>query len=133
MIQKIDECVGYFDGSSKPNPGEMKIGGHLEFYKKDGTRVQTAFSKGMGMGTNNEAEYLALIELLNSAIEYGVKKIRIYGDSNLVVSQVNGNWKANKKMILFKNRVEQLLKNFNEWSITYIPREQNKVADSLTR
>ena len=85
------------------------------------------------MGTNNEAEYLALIELLNSAIEYGVKKIRIYGDSNLVVSQVNGNWKANKKMILFKNRVEQLLKNFNEWSITYIPREQNKVADSLTR
>jgi ribonuclease HI len=132
-FNEFDECVAYFDGSSNPNPGKMKIGGYIESREENGIKVQSSFSKSVGNGTNNEAEYLALIEVLNLAIEHRVKKIKIYGDSNLVVSQVNGKWKSNKKMSLFKYQAQKLLENFSEWSLSYVPREQNKVADSLTR
>ena len=131
--EKQDEVfVGQFDGSAKPNPGIMKIGGHIKNLKDMDTALYS-FSIGLGIGTNNQAEYLALIELLEIGIKKGIKRINIYGDSNLAVMQVNGKWKANKAMAPFRDQVLQLLKKFDHWTLSHVPRELNSEADSLTR
>ena len=124
--------VGQFDGSAIPNPGKMKIGGHIKTLKDMQTPLWT-FSIGLGDGTNNRAEYLALIELLEIAIKKGVKRMNIYGDSNLVVMQVTRKWKANKLMAPLRDKAIQLLSNFDHWSISHVPRALNSEADALTR
>ena len=118
----------FFDGSATPNPGHMKIGG----YVVDSSRLIFKYSKDLGYGTNNEAEYLSLIYLLEKLIENQVSSITIYGDSKLVVNQVNGKWKANKKMSPYRDKALYLIKKLDRWKLLHIPREQNKVADSLT-
>ena len=123
--------VGQFDGSAKPNPGIMKIGGHIKI--KGTSETLYSFSIGLDEGTNNRAEYLALIELLEIAIRKGIKRMEIYGDSNLAVQQVNDKWKANKDMTPFRDRVKLLLGYFDYWSLAHVPRKLNSEADSLTR
>ena len=129
-----EQCVyvGQFDGSAKPNPGIMKIGGHIKNLKDMETTLWS-FSIGLGEGTNNRAEYLALIELLEIAIKKGIRKINIYGDSDLAVKQVNGKWKANKTMAPLRDKAIQLLSNFDHWSLSHVPRALNSEADALTR
>ena len=122
--------IGYFDGSATPNPGEMVIGGVIRDIS--GNTVST-YSKQMGEGTNNQAEYLSLINLLKEAKENGIQKIHIKGDSLLVVNQVTGVWKAkNSEMKRLKFIVHELLKGFSKWSLKHVPREDNKEADRLT-
>lgn len=124
--------VGQFDGSAKPNPGLMKIGGYIKNLKNM-DRTIYSFSLDKGHGTNNRAEYLALIELLESSITKGIKRINIYGDSKLAVMQVNRKWKANKDMGPLRDQVCQLLEGFDHWSLSHVPRALNSEADSLTR
>ncbi len=123
--------IGYFDGSSIPNPGKMTIGGKIVDEKNN---TICSYSKSLGEGTNNIAEYLSLIELVQYAIGKGIKKIIIKGDSLLVVNQVNGTWKAkDSKMKMLRNEVLDSLNYFDEWKLEHIRREFNKEADSLTR
>ena len=131
-IDKDCVFVGQFDGSAKPNPGEMKIGGYIKNLK-DMDKPLYSFSLDKGYGTNNRAEYMALIKLLEVAIERGVKRINIYGDSNLAVQQVNGKWKANKDMAPLRDQAIRLLKNFEHWSLSHVVRSLNAEADLLTR
>lgn len=79
---------GYFDGCSKGNPGDSGVGGVL--IDENGEIVEK-ISKYIGVHTNNEAEYMALLELLNSAYRHNVKEILIHGDSQLVIEQMTGN------------------------------------------
>jgi len=123
--------VGHFDGSSVPNPGEMTIGGKIT--DKDGNTVCT-YSRSLGQGTNNIAEYLSLVELIQYAREKGIKNIIIRGDSQLVVNQVNGAWKAkDPKMKMLRNEVLASLQFFDRWKLEHVKREFNKEADNLTR
>lgn len=123
--------TGYFDGSSVPNPGEMTIGGKIVDEENNDI---CSYSRTLGQGTNNIAEYLSLIELIQYAQEKGIKKIIIKGDSLLVVNQVNGSWRAkDSKMKILKNKVLNSLQYFDEWKLEHIRREFNKEADSLTR
>jgi len=131
----IDEkypYIGHFDGSSKPNPGIMKIGGNIKNLR-DTNRTIYSFSIGLDYGTNNRAEYLALIELLEIAIKKGIKRMDIYGDSKLAVMQVNHKWKANKDMAPLRDQVLKLLEQFDRWSLSHVKRELNSEADLLTR
>jgi len=127
-----DFFIGYFDGSAKPNPGMMKIGGYIKNPKDLGPPIYK-FSADVGEGTNNQAEYLALIKLVEVAIEQGIKRIKIFGDSLLAVSQVNGVWQANKKMAPLRDRARELLENFSEYDLSHVSREENMKADLLTR
>jgi len=68
----------------------MGIGGVIEL--SDGRRITV--SKYIGWGTNNVAEYKALIEVLDQLNELGVTSAEIYGDSQLVVNQVMNAWKV---------------------------------------
>ncbi len=124
--------MAYFDGSATPNPGDMKIGGYI---RGPGTKKERIceYSQSIGYGTNNEAEYLSLIHLLHAIKNHGIWKVRIHGDSSLVVNQVNGDSRArDARMKAFRNEAIDLLKNVNQWTLLHIPRSQNKGADSLT-
>jgi ribonuclease HI len=122
---------GYFDGSSKPNPGIMKIGG---FIKSPDISIINQYSATLGHGTNNEAEYLSFIRLLDNALDLGIRKIELYGDSALVVNQVNRTWKAkDKRMKAFRDEALSKLAKFHEWRLEHIKRDLNTEADFLTR
>lgn len=127
-----EEYEGYFDGSAAPNPGEMKIGG---FVRRVSDKEKVfEYSIDLGYGTNNEAEYLSLIELCDNLERLGVEKITIYGDSQLVINQVTGQWKArDPRMESFKTTALDLLKSIPDWTLSHVRRGMNMEADSLTR
>jgi len=120
----------WFDGGATPNPGIMKIGG---FIQNPDTEEVFRYSKTLGYGTNNEAEYKSLIFLLQEIIRRNIKKISIYGDSQLVVNQVNGIFKTKDyRMKKLRNEARTLLKKIDRSNLHHIPRSKNKKADSLT-
>ena len=76
-------CILFFDGACRGNPGPMAIGVVLmENGKKLGE-----LSKRLGIGTNNIAEWSALIEGLKLAIAHGCKELEVRGDSQLVINR----------------------------------------------
>jgi len=114
---------GYFDGASKGNPGPAGAG--IVIVNPEG-RVIMEYSKELGIRTNNEAEYLALIELLQKALELGIRELEIMGDSQLVINHVFGNWNINMPhLYTLYNQATELLAR-------WIPREKNQLADSLS-
>ena len=118
----------FCDGASRSNPGDASIGVSILL---DGKEVET-ISKKIGIATNNEAEYQALIDGLNYCVDNSIKEIEVFLDSNLVVEQVNKNFKvkaANLKVLNFK--VEELIKEFKFIEIKHVYREDNKRADQL--
>lgn len=126
----VNSYTAGFDGSATPNPGEMKIGGWI---KKDG-KVIFEFQRSIGTGTNNAAEYAALLALVKEAQRRNIQSISIKGDSQLIINQVNGVWKAKKPtMKYYRNKVLSVLKNINDWELIHVVRKHNKEADNLTR
>jgi len=118
----------FCDGASRSNPGDASIGVSILL---DGKEVET-ISKKIGIATNNEAEYQALIDGLNYCVDNSIKEIEVFLDSNLVVEQVNKNFKvkaANLKVLNLK--VEELIKEFKFIKIKHVYREDNKRADQL--
>lgn len=123
------QYVAAFDGSATPNPGQMKIGGFIKFNNK----YYFKFSRSIGQGTNNIAEYAALLTLVKEAQRLGIQNIYIQGDSQLVVNQVNGIWKAKDyTMKQYRDRVIAVLKHIKQWELKHVVRKHNKEADSLT-
>lgn len=120
---------GYFDGSAKPNPGEISVGGFIE--DENGNKIYS-YSTKLGFGTNNEAEYKSLIKLLVDADRLGIKEIEIFGDSALVINQINGVFKVkDPKMKHLLSQIKLCLPNFNYCKFTHIMREENAFADRL--
>ena len=118
----------FCDGASRSNPGDASIGVSILL---DGKEVH-AISKKIGIATNNEAEYQALIDGLNFCIDNSIKEIDVFLDSNLVVEQVNKNYKVkaeNLKVLISK--VDELIQEFNFIKINHVYREENKRADQL--
>ncbi len=92
------------------------------------------FSRFLPDVTNNVAEYEALLEGLRSALELGITEISVRSDSELVVKQLLGEYRVkHPNMKKLYDKVNGLLERFSAWKITHIPREQNKVADKLSK
>jgi len=120
----------YVDGAANLHSKIAGIGGVIIKNGKELFR----FSKFIGQATNNEAEYNALIKGLNLTLELKQLSINIYMDSELVVKQINGEYKVkNERMIDLYDQVNSLLTKFEKWSVQYIPRAQNAVADKLSK
>jgi len=118
-----------FDGGATPNPGNMMIGG---FIKLNGNDV-FKFSRSIGQGTNNIAEYAALLTLVKEAQRLNIQDLYIQGDSALIVNQVNGTWKAkDPRMKQYRDRVIAVLKHIEHWELKHVLRGHNKEADLLT-
>jgi probable phosphoglycerate mutase len=91
------------------------------------------FSKPIGPATHNGAEYVGLIEGLQLAREHGVRHVRIYMDSELVVDQVNGRSKVKEAHLgELHSEALGLLAGF-DYRISWVPREWNVQADQLVR
>jgi len=117
-----------FDSEYKPiNAG---IGGVIKL--KDKTLF--SFSENVGIKTNNEAEYLALVKGLDLCLKNNISKISIFADSELVVKQINGDYKVkNERMAALHKKTHQLLSKFNSWNINHVLRDKNTEADDLSK
>ena len=121
----------HFDGSSKPNPGEMTSS--FLIHDDDGKCVDSQTIKG-GDGTSNKAEYIGLYEGVKKAIDLGIKHIEIFGDSQLVINQVKGNFRCKKASLKYYcDEIQKLTTSFHTCVITHVPRNKNKKADKLCR
>ena len=117
------------DGGARGNPGPAGIGAVL--FNENG-EVIGELAKGIGVATNNVAEYTALIEGLLLAQSIGVTELQVCLDSQLVVSQVKGEWKIkNDRLRSLAARAELLLSKFDNATLEHVRREQNAEADKL--
>lgn len=123
----------YFDGACWPNPNGVAT---WSFIIKE-ENIETMWQCGQYPGektTNNLAEYTGLGKALRWLIDQGKNgaEIRIFGDSKLVVEQIKENWRCNvEHLAKLRDRCLELLKQFPNWSMQWIPGEQNRDADSL--
>jgi ribonuclease HI len=121
--------VIYTDGACFGNPGPMGIG--IVIYA-DG-KIVREISEYIGEGTNNIAEYSALIRALKEVKKLGEREVVIRTDSQLLVRQLSGEYKIkNKKLKELKALANDLMAGLVV-KIEHIPREQNAEADELSK
>jgi ribonuclease H / adenosylcobalamin/alpha-ribazole phosphatase len=117
------------DGGARGNPGPAGIGVVL---KDEAGEVLAEVARGIGETTNNVAEYEAVIAGLELALARGVKVVDVNLDSELVVSQLKGEWKIkNDRLRGLAVRARALLNRFESASIRHVMRAQNADADRL--
>ncbi len=125
------------DGASHRNGGMCGIGVHI--INPQTKEVIKQVSEVIGEGTNTFSEYAAFIrgveEAINICKKQKIEKVYLLADSNLVVSQVGGTWKArgSENVANAKAAVEELKNVAKEIIIDHIPREYNTDADELSR
>jgi ribonuclease HI len=121
--------VIFTDGASFGNPGPMGIG--VVIYR-DGKKA-AEMSEYIGNGTNNIAEYTAVMRALEYARESGDKEVHVKSDSQLIVRQLNGDYKVkDEKLKTLKRKIESLIEGMNV-RFEHIPREKNEEADALSK
>ena len=119
----------YCDGASRGNPGPSGAG--VILLDENGEQI-FELSRYLDNGTNNEAEYRALVRGLEAAADLGVKRIEIFSDSELVVRQLSGKYKVRNPRLrsLFDQAVSRL-QQFDDYAIFHVGRELNQQADRL--
>jgi ribonuclease HI len=132
----MSDLIAHIDGGARGNPGPAAIGIVIT---DDSGNVLFEEGQAIGRGTNNEAEYRALIRLLEVCAtdpvikNSGAAKLRVHSDSLLVVSQVTGVWKIKEQRLQELYNTVQTVKRQVPYDlrIKHVPREQNKDADRL--
>ena len=128
-MESSQNIVIYTDGGARGNPGPAGIG--IVVKDAAGNLIKEWGSK-IGVGTNNQAEYTALIEALKFVVTLKPHKVECRLDSELVVKQVRREYKvkdADLQKLFIK--VWNLLQQIPKTSFVHIPRERNKRADEL--
>ena len=119
----------HIDGASRGNPGEAGFGVFVA--APDGSPVAELYGY-LGRATNNVAEYQALLHALRYALAKGVRRVRVFSDSELVVKQIDGRYRVkHADMIPLHREASTLLRRFDEAAVRHVRREQNKDADRL--
>ena len=122
------EATVSFDGASRGNPGRSAAA----YVVSDEDGVVKREGEVIGEATNNEAEYVALLRGLTDARELGYDAVEAVGDSELVVRQVDGEWRcrADNLKPLYEEALE-VTEGFDEFEIRHVPRGENTEADEL--
>ena len=133
--ERLPDAIGgtlhlFTDGGSRGNPGQAAIGCVLV----DPTRGVTVreHAERIGEETNNVAEYRALIKGLKIAQSYQPNRLICHLDSELVVKQLNGEYRV--KMATLQplvDEIQELTMELPDVVFQYIPREDNWRADEL--
>jgi ribonuclease HI len=128
MEESGGRAHAYFDGGSRGNPGPAGIG----WVVVSGDGILAEGGETIGRATNNQAEYEALLRVLEAARDLGLEELDVRGDSQLVVKQIRGEWDTNDPELREKRvRARELLRAFDRWDIEHVPREINERADEL--
>lgn len=119
----------YCDGASRGNPGKSGAGVFLV----NADNEEFSYTRYLGIKTNNQAEYEALILGLEELQKKEAGEVEIRADSELLVKQIKGEYRVkHEKLIPLYKKVIIMLKNFSSVKIKHIPREENKRADRLS-
>lgn len=125
---KITDMKMYTDGGSRGNPGPSASG--FVLYDSDDKILYTG-GEYIGVTTNNQAEYRAVLLGLEQAKTIGARTIHVYMDSLLVVNQMTGIFKIkNRDLWPINDAIHTLIKDFDKVTFTHVPRELNKAADA---
>ncbi|MBZ2207457.1 ribonuclease HI family protein [Massilia sp. R798] len=120
----------WFDGSAHPNPGRCGIGALL----LGPAGVSVEVSQAAGYGNSSEAEYRALIAVLEAAVQAGASGLVVYGDSRVVIDDVNGPaLDAAASLEEYRSAAHALLAQLDGVSLRWIPRHKNAAADALSQ
>lgn len=122
----------FTDGGSRGNPGDAGIG--IVVFDQN-NQIIFEHSEFIGLATNNEAEYKALLKALDWLInnKEGSQEVEFFLDSKLVVEQINKNWKIkDDRMRVFANKAWEILKKIDaRVRFFHVKRDKNKHADFL--
>jgi ribonuclease HI len=114
----------YIDGGSRGNPGEAGIGVYVPGMVRIG--------EYLGTGTNNFAEYSALLTALRFAVFSRCDELQVFADSELVVKQIKGEYQVkNEGIRLLHDSARRWISLIPRFSISHVRRENNKEADTL--
>ena len=123
------KLIIYTDGGARNNPGPAGIG--VVAYDEQKNRI-FQISKYIGNATNNQAEYQAVLAGIKKAFELKAKELIFYLDSELVVKQLNREYKVkNKDLASLFVQIYNVILDFKKVTFQHIPREMNKEADRL--
>lgn len=118
----------HIDGACRGNPGPCGIGA----IAKDGNKTVFEISEYIGSATNNIAEYFALIRALEELLIKGIQKTSFICDSQLIVEQINGNYRVKDETLKILHRhANKLIAKLDEFTIKHAERSANKTADKL--
>jgi ribonuclease HI len=117
------------DGAARGNPGPAGIGVHITDVEG---RLLGEIAEGIGVATNNVAEYTAAIRGLERAAELRATDVLVRSDSRLLVEQLSGRYRVkNPTLQRLHTRVRSLAAGFRTVAYEHVPRELNKEADRL--
>src|SRR5215468_165438 len=123
----MSDFVAYVDGGSLGNPGPSGIGIVMERANGDAIRI----GKWIGHQDNNVAEYLALLEALQYAVNLKARKLHVYSDSEVVVRQMLGDYNCRSERLYSLNWTCRKLARSLDFTISHIRRESNSEANLL--
>ncbi len=128
-MKRPRRCEVYVDGASRGNPGPAGVGVVLT----DGTSKPACERFWyIGETTNNVAEYLAVVYALQEALQAGYTVVAVKTDSELLVRQMNGQYRVrDMRLRVFHDLARHLVNGFARCEIKHIPRTQNARADRL--
>jgi probable phosphoglycerate mutase len=122
--------VAYIDGGARGNPGPAGYGAYIQ----DGAgNVLVELHGGLGIATNNVAEYNGLLAALTWAVEHGHTEVHIRADSELLVKQMRGEYKVKHPGLQpLAARARLLAAEIGRVRFEHVRREYNKDADRLS-
>lgn len=119
----------FTDGASRGNPGPAAVG--MVFRQKDGPLL-AEYCEGIGKATNNVAEYKAVVAALEHASRWGVKRVHLYLDSELILRQLHGVYRVKSPDLRpLYQQAHFLSKDFREFKVKHVKRAFNAHADAL--
>jgi ribonuclease HI len=130
-ITNLDQgyLVANVDGGARGNPGPAGYGVVIE---DEVGRPVAELSEFLGHQTNNYAEYSGLLAALNYALRHGFKALRVVSDSELMVKQINGQYKVSSPTLKeLYDRAMKLIEQVDYFEIKHVLREKNREADRL--
>ena len=118
------------DGGARGNPGSAGWGAII---KDEHGQVLAELYAGIGVNTNNVAEYAGLIAALEWALAHGHGRVHIKSDSQLIVEQMLGNYRVKHEgLIPLHQKAKRLAAQIGHVTFEHVRREQNKEADHLS-
>lgn len=124
-----EKLIIYCDGGSRGNPGPAGLGAVI--YDEDKNKL-FEISEFLGVTTNNQAEYKGVLQAIKKAKELKAKELTFYLDSELIVKQMNGQYRVkNRDLLPIYMEIRKHILEFQKVEFNHVRREYNKEADAL--